>query len=192
MTIQLSAPSLALALAAALGMSLAASDAGAQSTDAAKKPAAHARHAKKAAPAKKAVVPEAPPPEADAAQISAAEKVYYGTYACEFNGVVHIEANAKYPAYVDVKYDKGLWVMKPVLSSTGAMRLEDIRGETLMVQISSKSMLLDVKTGHRLVDDCVSPKQRELIEAARAAQAAEAASAAADGRPAPVESNPLK
>ena len=36
--------------------------------------------------------------------------------------------------------------MKPVLSSTGAIRLEDVRGETLMVQIASKSMLLNVKT----------------------------------------------
>ena len=62
--------------------------------------------------------------------------------------------------------------MKPVLSSTGAIRLEDVRGETLMVQIAAKSMLLNVKTGHRIVDDCISPKQHELIEAAKAAKAA--------------------
>ena len=44
-----------------------------------------------------------------------------------------------------------------------------------MVQIASKSMLLNVKTARRIVDDCISPKQRELIEAAKAAKAAEAA-----------------
>jgi hypothetical protein len=63
-----------------------------------------------------------------------------------------------------------------VLSSTGAVRLEDVRGEALMVQIAAKSMLLNVKTGQRIVDACVSPKQRELMEAAKVAEAAASAS----------------
>jgi hypothetical protein len=75
-----------------------------------------------------------------------------------------------------VKHLKSVYVMKPVLSSTGAIRLEDVRGETLMVQIAAKSMLLNVKTGHRIVDACVSPKQRELMEAAKVAEAAASAS----------------
>jgi hypothetical protein len=55
-----------------------------------------------------------------------------------------------------------------------------------MVQIANKSMLLDVKGGHRLVDDCVSPKQRELIEDVAKAKEAEAAAAAASAAAAPV------
>ena len=47
-----------------------------------------------------------------------------------------------------------------------------------MVQIASKSMLLNVKTAQRIVDDCVSPKQRELIAEAKAAKAAAEARAA--------------
>ena len=70
-------------------------------------------------------------------------------------------------------------LMRPVLSTTGAVRLEDVKGETLMVQIATKSMLLNVKTGHRIVDDCVTQKQRDLMEAAAKAKAAEAAEAAA-------------
>jgi hypothetical protein len=58
-----------------------------------------------------------------------------------------------------------------VLSSTGAVRLEDVGGETLMVQIASKSMLLNVKQGKRLVDECICPKQRELVAEAKAARA---------------------
>lgn len=65
------------------------------------------------------------------------------------------------------------------LAVTGAVRLEDVLDETLMVQIASKSMLLNVKTGRRIVDECVSPKQRELIETARAEKTAEAARQAA-------------
>ena len=48
-----------------------------------------------------------------------------------------------------------------------------------MVQIASKSMLLNVKTAQRIVDDCVSPKQRELMAEAKAAKAAADASVAA-------------
>jgi len=57
--------------------------------------------------------------------------------------------------------------MRPVLSTTGAVLLEDVKGQTLMVQIASKSMLLNVKTRNRIVDACVSPRQRELLEAAK-------------------------
>jgi hypothetical protein len=111
------------------------------------------------------------PAPASAEQIDAAGQVFYGVYECEFNQTVDIQANLKYPSYVDVKHGKSDYLMKPVESSTGAIRLEDVRGETLMVQISSKSMLLNVKTGRRVVDECMSPKQRETVAAARAAKA---------------------
>jgi len=146
--------------------------------------------AQTAAPAKPAakVAPKAPPkvaksaemiiPEAYPEQVKAAEMVYYGKYECEFNLTVDIAQSPKYSAYVTVKHLKGEWLMKPVLSSTGAIRLEDVKGETLMVQIASKSMLLNTVTARRIVDDCISPKQRELIEAAKAAKAAEKAASA--------------
>src|SRR5215831_4497170 len=102
-------------------------------------------------------------------QVKAAELVYYGAYDCEFNQSVHVVQSPKYPAYADVKFGKESWLMKPVLSSTGAIRLEDVRGETLMVQIASKSMLLNVKAGKRLVDECLSPKQHEIVDAEKAA-----------------------
>ena len=127
---------------------------------------------------KKSATVEVIVPDATPDQVRAADMVYTGRYECEFNQNIEIIQSVKYSAYVDVKDKHGSWLMKPVLSSTGAIRLEDVRGETLMVQIASKSMLLNVKTGHRIVDDCVSPKQRELIQAAKAAKAAEAASAA--------------
>jgi hypothetical protein len=141
----------------------------AQTTPAPRPVAKAAPRAAKAAPAE-VLVPDAGPDQA-----KAAEMVYYGRYDCEFNLTVDISQSSKHSAYVDVKHGKGEWLMKPVLSTTGAIRLEDVKGETLMVQIASKSMLLNVKTAHRIVDDCISPKQRELIEAAKAAKAAEAA-----------------
>ena len=136
----------------------------------AKAPAKSARKAP-AAPAEPAV------PDAQPDQVKAAELVYYGKYECEFDQSIQIQQSLKHSAYVDVKSGKSGWLMKPVLSSTGAIRLEDVKGETLMVQISSKSMLLNVKTARRIVDDCVSPRQRELIEEAKVAKAAAEAAA---------------
>jgi hypothetical protein len=111
-------------------------------------------------------------PDAQPDQVKAAELVFYGPYDCEFKQTVDITQSQKYSGYVDVKHGAKAWLMKPVLSSTGAIRLEDVRGETLMVQIASKSMLLNVKSAQRIVDDCVSPKQREMIAEAKAAKAA--------------------
>jgi len=118
-------------------------------------------------------------PDAGPEQLEAAQLVYYGHYDCELKQVVDIAANGQHAGYVDVKHGKATYLMKPVLSSTGAVRLEDVKGETLLVQIANKSMLLNVKQGRRIVDECVSPKQRELMEAAAQVTAADAAASAA-------------
>ena len=168
-----------LAGVAFLAPSFAADAPAAKATKPAAKPAAK--------PTRKAPVVEAPVADAQPEQVKAAELVYYGVYDCEFQQTVHITQSPKHSAYVDVKAGKGHWLMRPVLSSTGAIRLEDVRGETLMVQIAAKSMLLNVKSAQRIVDDCISPKQRELMAEAKAAKAA------AEAAPAkPVEAAPAK
>jgi hypothetical protein len=113
--------------------------------------------------------PEAPLPAADEAQLAAAQRAYQGVYACEFNQTLDIAPNAKNAGYLDVKWKKDVFTMKPVLSSTGALRLEDVRGQTLMVQIANKSMLMDTRVGQRLVDDCQSAEQRAAVAAAKLA-----------------------
>ncbi|MCX2864992.1 hypothetical protein OOZ63_24500 [Paucibacter sp. PLA-PC-4] len=127
-------------------------------------------------------VPPPPPPLADASeeQLAATERAYLGTYDCEFKQSVSITRNTK-PGYLDVMWQKDTFTMKPVLSSTGALRLEDVTGRTLMIQIANKSMLMDTHIGRRLVDECLHPEHRAAIEAAKIARAAAAASAAASG-----------
>jgi len=125
--------------------------------------------AAKPAPRAAAKPKPAPPvvvvlPEASQEQKAAAERTYFGDYACEFNQAIRIDRHPKTEGYVNVAWNKQLFTMKPVLSSTGALRLEDVSGRTLMIQIANKSMLLDVKVGQRLVDDCISPAQRAAIE----------------------------
>lgn len=144
------------------------------------KPAAAAtKPAGKPAPRKAPAKPLPPPPpvlvEADADQLAATEMAFLGTYDCEFKQSISITRNTT-PGYLDVAWQRHTFTMKPVLSSTGALRMEDVTGKTLMIQIGNKSMLMDTKIGQRLVDECIHPKQREIIEAARAAKAAAAAS----------------
>lgn len=122
-------------------------------------PAAKPATAKKAAKPVKAPPPEVPLPPADGDQNAAAAMTHFGGYQCEFNQTVDVSMNPKYDGYIDVTFGKQKFTMKPVLSSTGALRLEDVKGQALMLQIAHKSMLMDVKAGRRLVDECMHEKQ---------------------------------
>lgn len=108
-----------------------------------------------------------PPPEAevvvanaDDEQLLAAKEVHFGESGCEFGQKIQLDASTMHPGYVDMSFNQKKYVLKPVRSSTGALRLEDVRSEALMIQISSKTMLMDQKTGHRLLDNCVHPDQK--------------------------------
>jgi hypothetical protein len=144
---------------------------------------------RQAAPVVELVLPPAP-----GEQIAAASMTHFGDYECEFDQKINVDLNKKFDGYVEVHHLKSTWIMKPVLSQTGALRLEDVRGRMLMLQIANKSMLMDTQVGQRVVDNCVHEKQREAmahrtgpeesigidpVKAAAAASAAAAAAAAA-------------
>ncbi len=124
--------------------------------------------ARKAAVKPKAGVPVAPPVEvplaaAGSEQLDAANVAHLGDYDCEFGQRLTLEPYAKAAGYIELKQKAQAWVMKPVLSSTGALRLEDVKGRMLMIQIANKSMVMDTQIGQRLVDGCVHEKQRAFI-----------------------------
>jgi hypothetical protein len=99
-------------------------------------------------------------PEATAEQLQAAERVLVGSYQCEFGKRVSVARNTSNAGYFDLSFGNQSWLMKPVLTSTGTVRLEDVKGATLLIQILTKSMLMDVKAGHRIVDGCTQESQR--------------------------------
>ncbi|HET7795420.1 MAG TPA: hypothetical protein VFL64_18690 [Rhizobacter sp.] len=130
-------------------------------------PAAKPAAAKPAAATKKAAPAPAdkPLPPADQAQLDAAERAYFGKYECDFNQSIDVGLNPKYPGYVDVVFKGKTYTTKPILSSTGALRLEDVKGVGLLLQIANKSMLMDTRQGVRLVDACTHEKQRAFMAA---------------------------
>lgn len=110
-------------------------------------------------------------PQADEEQRQAATLVHYGKYVCDEKFEVFVEPNPIFQGYVDVRYKRDVWVMKPVASRTGAVRLEDTRGRVLLVQIPFKSMLLNTQTGQRIVDSCQHDQQIAAERESKAEQA---------------------
>jgi hypothetical protein len=120
---------------------------------------------------------EAALPAADGDQMAAAERVYYGKYGCDDKHEIHVERNGKQPGYVNLRHQKNIWVMKPVASNTGAIRLEDTKNNVLLVQIPNKSILLNVRSGQRMVDSCRSDVQEAAAREEAAATPAAAPAA---------------
>lgn len=98
--------------------------------------------------------------------IKLAERVYTGKLPCELGAFVVVEADPKSPGYFNVQIVKGAkFRMFPVLSRTGAIRLEDQRTGAIWLQLANKSMLMDQRAGKRLADECMSPDQSLVAEA---------------------------
>ncbi len=98
---------------------------------------------------------------------------HLGEYQCEFKRMIRVLAHPRQEGYVDLHFDKQVVTARPVLSSTGAVRLEDVKGRYLMVQIAFKSMLMDTKLGQRVADECLHDAHHDARRAAAEAPPAE-------------------
>lgn len=102
-----------------------------------------------------------------AAQLEISARVLTGRADCEFNQNVNIDALADHPGYFRVAYGKQQYLMVPEETTTGAVRLVDKKTGVIWLQIPVKSMLIDTKAGHRLVDACLCAEQRAAVEASK-------------------------
>jgi hypothetical protein len=93
------------------------------------------------------------------AELAIAQRVEVGQVACELGVSVNIKADARLPGYFDVQSKKFKFRMSPVVTSTGAIRLEDARTGAVWLQLTNKSMLMNQKLGSRLADACMNPAQ---------------------------------
>ena len=91
-------------------------------------------------------------------QLAIAKTVHTGEIACELGQKVSVKP-MKREGFFFVSRGVNKFVMHPVESRTGALRLEDPARGALWLQLANKSMLMNQKEGKRLADECQSPEQ---------------------------------
>lgn len=97
------------------------------------------------------------------AQLEIAKRVYVGEIACELGAKVTVKPLRREGFFL-VSNKLNRFVMHPVESRTGALRLEDPQRGALWLQLGNKSMLMNQKVGQRLADECQSPEQSAFAE----------------------------
>ena len=98
------------------------------------------------------------------AELAIAQRVYVGNLPCELGASITLTADPRTPGYFDVRGKNFSYRMFPVVTTTGAVRLEDPKAGAVWLQIGNKSMLLNEKLGQRMADDCRSPAQELVAE----------------------------
>ena len=122
---------------------------------------------KTAAQAKTPVAtPMTPSPEADPIeQLAVADKVHTGHMVCELGNSVTVTRDPQTSAGFVVQMHSHTFHMTPVVSHTGAVRLEDAQAGAMWLQLANKSMLMNSKVGQRMADECQSPDQMAVAHA---------------------------
>lgn len=103
---------------------------------------------------------EAPPPAPlTEAQLEAAGNVFTGEASCEFGQKVVLTAVPGRPGHFTLQHRRATYQFVPEPTTTGAIRLEDRRLGYTWLQIPAKSMLLNTRLGHRVLDECRMAQQ---------------------------------
>jgi hypothetical protein len=104
-------------------------------------------------------------------ELAVSERIHVGVLPCELGNSVSVLADPKSPGHFNVQINKLTFRMFPVITSTGAIRLEDQKAGAVWLQLGNKSMLMNAKLGQRLADDCKSPEQIRITAALKTAPA---------------------
>lgn len=102
------------------------------------------------------------------AEQAIAANVHVGELPCELGQKVSLRADPDAPGYFHMSLKGERFHLRPVQSSTGAVRLEDVAQGAVWIQLANKSMLMSQKQGRRLADECASPEQRAAAVALKA------------------------
>lgn len=98
-------------------------------------------------------------------ELAIAERIHLGVVPCELGAAVTVSADAKNPGYFHLHTKGAKYRMQPVVTSTGAVRLEDPKAGAVWLQLANKSMLMNQKLGKRIADDCMNPDQLLVTQA---------------------------
>ncbi len=98
-------------------------------------------------------------------QLAVAQKVVLGKVLCELGAQVVISAHPVHAGHFVLELGRQKFNMLPVLTSTGAVRLEDPVSGAVWLQLANKSMLMNQKLGRRLADACMNADQVQVAAA---------------------------
>jgi len=93
------------------------------------------------------------------AELAIAESVHTGVMPCEMGTSVTLASDPAAPGYFDMHGKNFRFRMVPVITVTGAIRLEDRQAGAVWLQLPNKSMLMNQKIGQRMADGCMSQSQ---------------------------------
>ncbi len=127
----------------------------------ASKPAAKTTHAPAKHTEPKVLEPVVVSPE----QMAIANKVLVGKINCELGAVVVMTNDEHSPGRFFLDAGNKRYAMLPVITSTGAVRLEEESSGAVWLQLGNKSMLMNQKEGKRLADECMNPDQLLVAQA---------------------------
>jgi len=91
--------------------------------------------------------------------------VHVGSKSCAMGRSVRIEADPQEPGFFHLSLDRQTYRLRPVETSTGAIRLEDRTQGVTWLQLANKSILLNQRQGRRLLDDCANAVQQAVAAA---------------------------
>lgn len=97
-------------------------------------------------------------------QMDAANHVALGKMPCDMAQHVTVRPDANNAGRFVLELGKQIFHMVPVVTTTGAVRLEDSNAGAVWLQLANKSMLMQQKLGKRLADACMTPAQLELSQ----------------------------
>lgn len=97
--------------------------------------------------------------------LAVAQRVVLGKVPCELGAHVVLSAHPTSQGRFVLEHGRHKFHMVPVLTSTGAIRLEDAANGAVWLQLANKSMLMDQKQGRRLADACMNIDQVAVAEA---------------------------
>jgi hypothetical protein len=106
-----------------------------------------------------------PPAVLSAEQLAIAEKVLLGTSQCELAVTVNMRTDANTVGRFVLEAGRNRYLLDPVVTSTGAVRLEEVSSGAVWLQLANKSMLMNQKLGQRIADDCMNPQQQLVAQA---------------------------
>jgi hypothetical protein len=98
-------------------------------------------------------------------QLSISLKVLTGRIPCELGASVALIKDERSVGRFLLSMGHHIYSMEPVVTSTGAVRLEDASSGAVWIQVPNKSMLMNQKLGARMADACVHPEQLLMAKA---------------------------